>query len=133
MAEDFFEYEHTCDKMPRELRSICKIKDMEVSQADFCNYGGKVSFSTVVWGFEYCPYCGIKLGTELNTQPTQTQPNSETMNTFEAYFGTPEKAARTLDDLTDCCAAGDSGCNRCLLDGHCDSQRTLLQYLQQPV
>lgn len=62
MTDDFYEYEHKCDKMPCEIHSICKIKGASSSQATFWKYiEGVGRFEATLYGFEYCPYCGAKV------------------------------------------------------------------------
>ncbi len=58
-----YEYEHICDAMPDELGGIVKMKGSATSQARFRKYIPRVGyFETALYGFEFCPYCGEKLG-----------------------------------------------------------------------
>ena len=54
---------------------------------------------------------------------------------WQRYFGTPEKAARTVDVIAHCCTdAGliesDAPCNLCPLRGHCGSRKAILEWLK---
>lgn len=59
------EWKHKCDKMPYSACSIIKFKESDCSRVTFKYYSREdVSFETVLYGFEFCPYCGVKLGDE---------------------------------------------------------------------
>lgn len=51
---------------------------------------------------------------------------------YERYFGTPERAAETIDDLTACCGSdGDSMCKLCRLNGKCEYELHILKWLKE--
>lgn len=59
------EWEHRCDQMPDELNAFCKLEWDDKSLIHFRSYRKGVVFTEVtLYGFKYCPYCGIKLGEE---------------------------------------------------------------------
>lgn len=55
------------------------------------------------------------------------------MNNFEKYFGTPERTAETIDDITAHCNGGDSLCKQCPLCGNCDYELDILKWLKTEV
>lgn len=56
-----------------------------------------------------------------------------TMNNYEHYFGTPEKAAETISDIVDCCGAGKGnyGCRLCILKSECEYELTIYHWLKK--
>lgn len=62
MKDNFYEFLHECDEMPEELDSICRIKGSRSSQATYAKYiSGVGTFSTTLYDWKFCPYCGEKL------------------------------------------------------------------------
>lgn len=59
----FIEYDHRCDKMPDEMHGICKLKGSSTSQATVeKSVPHFARFYMTFYGFEFCPYCGERLG-----------------------------------------------------------------------
>lgn len=63
------------------------------------------------------------------------------MTNFEKYFGTPEKAAEFIDDITTRCVIGDSMCGGCRMWGvkdgfkysYCENVKTIKEWMELEV
>lgn len=63
MVDRLSEFVHECDAMPDELTGIVKMKTSTKSQATYVRYIPQMGcFSTTLYGFRFCPYCGVELG-----------------------------------------------------------------------
>lgn len=59
--DNFYEFDHECDKMPDGV-SFCKVKSAASTQFTSEKYiSNTCLFSTTLYGFKYCPYCGEKV------------------------------------------------------------------------
>lgn len=65
MADNFYDFNHECDKMPDAVNGIFKLKSASKSQMTVSKHTGDTCFMATVYGLEWCPWCGEKLGGDV--------------------------------------------------------------------
>lgn len=91
MSDNFYEFQHKCKAMPNNV-SFAKINGSRDSQFTFeKTVVGTGLFSTILYGFRYCPYCGEDMKVENNER-------------YDACFANGVKA--TLQQLDGLIASG---------------------------